>query len=386
MVRATRSRFLLLLYAGSAVLLITFAGVITMGAAVGPRICLACHAQAQTIESWGRSSHANVTCAACHIDRGLQSFSRLGPGHFLAMAPDSSSTGALELGQSLLPPVADEMCRQCHSPEKRRFTVTRGLKMNHEKHLENDIACITCHNLVAHPLQKPADPTDARIGERSDGLNMIQGCWRCHGLEPALRDDELLASLPASANPPTECKTCHDSDWELKPTTGSINHSIENEIPWGSGTLRHGKVAKKVDFKTCFGCHDRQDWCAKECHGGIAMPHNIQEYGGRFAAETEKPWREIHFIVAEQTSRAPCAMCHDSKWNKKRDSDYCMACHHKSFYERYPDIGKPWVEAAMRFVEEAGADECWSCHQPEFCTTCHSTGQKPPPGTTFTGK
>ena len=381
--QASKSRLLLFLYAGSAVLFIIFAGVLTTGAAVGPRTCLICHAQAEAIASWGRSSHANVACAACHVNRGFQDFSKLGVGHFLQTASDSSNTGALELGQGILPPVSGDMCRRCHSPELRRFTVRRGLNMNHEKHLENDLACVICHNLVAHPLKGPVDPAIPGDGERRDGLNMIQGCWRCHSPEPAFWDENLRASLPASASPPTECKTCHKSAWEMKPTTGSINHLDDNGVPWASGTLRHGKAARELGFVTCFGCHDRQEWCAEECHGGVAMPHNIPAYGGKFAAEGEGPWRETHFVVAQETYRAPCAMCHDSKWNEERDSDYCMACHHKSFYERYPEIGKPWVKAAMPFVDEHGASECWTCHQPEFCSTCHSTGKKPPPGTTF---
>jgi hypothetical protein len=68
-----------------------------------------------------------------------------------------------------------------------------------------------------------------------------------------------------------------------------------------------------------------------------------------------------------------------------------MTCHHQQFYDKYPDLERPWTKTWLQvampapngFVAKHGAGECWQCHQPEFCTTCHSTGKKPPPGTTF---
>ena len=63
-----------------------------------------------------------------------------------------------------------------------------------------------------------------------------------------------------------------------------------------------------------------------------------------------------------------------------------MQCHHQRFYDAFPgEIGVPWWENAMPYVKKHGSEECWDCHQPEFCVACHVTGTKAKPGTTFNG-
>lgn len=377
-----KARLSFWLYAGAVVIFIIYILSVGLSVSANPSICAACHSNSRVVKAWEKSSHSKITCAACHVRRGFEGVFSPNIWHFmLAALPGGTSADNAELNDNGWSTVTPDRCRRCHSPENRSFTVRRGLRMDHQKHVENNVSCITCHNRVAHPLA--ATQVDKNSRRREDRLSMTKGCWRCHGKSDLWREPRLLATLPATANPPTDCRTCHTELWTMRPTKGRLNHDDAGGIPWRVGTLRHGKVAKATNFALCFGCHDRQAWCGDKCHSGIAMPHNIPKYGGRFASTGEPEWRGVHFDVAAKKSREPCRLCHDSKWLTKRNPDFCMTCHHKDYYQRYPQLGQPWVKAAMPFVKDHGADGCWKCHQPEFCVTCHSTGKKPLPGTTF---
>lgn len=377
-----RNRRWLAPYIGSLVIVILLAVSASVTIAVNPGSCISCHSDSPVIKAsvktWRNSDHSKITCAACHIDKGARGLVDANFWHFLRVLKPGARTVSSVSEDSSWRRVSTNSCRRCHSPETRKFTFRRGLNMNHTPHLKNGIACSTCHNLVAHP--------DGGAGQRIESanrLNMVEGCWRCHGMKAEQQDSKLRATLPAGADPPTACTTCHNEKWDLKPSSGAINHQDENGIPWRVGTLRHGKTAREVGFNICFGCHDRQKWCGDQCHNGIAMPHDSTKDGRVFAKSGEPNWRGVHFKVADQKGKDKCALCHDPVWRQKRNPDFCMTCHHKSFYETNPDLGGPWVKVSMPYVKQNGAAKCFECHQPEFCVTCHITGSKPPPGKFF---
>ena len=378
---------LLLLYLGSALFVLSFGGIFAFNAATNPIICAVCHAESPAIESWSRSSHANITCAACHVNRGLQGIASPSIWHFLAiLKPGEKRLDPESLSQKSWRSVSGNICRRCHSPDNRRFTFRFGLKMDHGKHLENNIECMTCHNLAAHPLKKAQGFFPSKKETRVDRLNMTEGCWRCHGKNPDFRDPELLAELPSGANPPTACLTCHSKLWQLRPTKNSISHKVKNGVAWEVGTLRHGKVAKELDYQICFGCHERRQWCGDECHNGVSMPHNIPKYEGKIAAEGEPSWQSNHFKVVAKMGKTACDLCHNSKWLPERNADYCMTCHHKEFYERFPDIengraqpassvsSEPGQSTHPGYYREFGSKYCTRCHSLTFCPKCHIGG------------
>lgn len=377
-----RQRLWLAPYVGSLVILVLLAISASVTVSANPDSCISCHSDSKiikaSVKSWQHSDHAKITCAACHVDTGVAGLFDANFWHFLKVLKPGARRVDTVAADSSWTKVPATRCRRCHSPETRKFTFRRGLNMNHTPHLENGIACSTCHNLVAHPAGKGSPG----IGV-ANGMNMITGCWRCHGSDKKFQNAQLRATLPATAKPPTACTTCHNEKWDMKPGRGILNHQVVNGIPWRVGTLRHGKTAKEIGFNTCFGCHDRQKWCGEQCHNGIAMPHDSTKDGRVYAKAGEPNWRGIHFKVADQKGRDKCALCHDPVWRQERNPDFCMRCHHKSFYESNPTMGTPWLKVAMPFVKANGAAKCFECHQPEFCVTCHITGSKPPPGKFF---
>lgn len=184
------------------------------------------------------------------------------------------------------------------------------------------------------------------------------------------------------------CKKCH----EFHP----------HNMAWIRGG--HGKRALKQDF-FCVRCHTKTKWCTDQCHEGVTLPHNIPRWAKFWQDEPDAPkWWLIHYKEAArldpQGSKSPyrsgdgkyqvCRNCHDSPISPVKDfrnnPDFCMRCHHRQFYEEFPDeLGQPWIPYAMPFVKRHGSNRCWRCHQPNFCFTCHSTGSKAPPGTAWAG-
>ena len=378
-----RARFKLFLYISTLLIIMIFGLAVVVTEAADPAVCSFCHADSPSIESWTRSSHGSVACAVCHVRRGLEGVASPSIWHFaLYFNPNKNPADPKALSHQSWTAVDGNVCLRCHSPKIRRFTFQRGLRMNHTRHLENNLECPTCHNLIGHPLKEPQGFFVREDQDRIDHLNMVNGCWRCHGMNSFFLDEELLAELPADADPPTACTACHSTLWSIRPQSGRISHRIEDGVAWGSGTLRHGKIAGDIDYQLCFGCHDRQVWCGDKCHNEIAMPHNIPKYEGRFASAVEPDWRRVHYVKAAKGEEA-CDLCHNSRWLDEPNDDYCMTCHHQEFYDSNPSLGKPWIDVSMKYVEEKGSTECEKCHRLEFCVACHSTGRKAPPGTTF---
>ncbi len=302
----------------------------------------------------------------------------------------------------------DAICEKCHGDMRNDKTPW------HRMHLQQTFTKFTC-SLCHKNIVK---------AERSmDGKVLIDRtlCPQCHRQKfPAfdeahqqpdwvkehrkLRGDKkngegimIVADLE-KAYP--DCFICHGRK-ELAFCQNCHEFHPHNE-KWVRGG--HGRTAVKTDFE-CLRCHDKKRWCTTECHEGVTLPHNIPKWSKYWSDEPEAPlWRKIHYKEATRLSGTPlfttvqgdrlspetfkvCRRCHDSETSTfGKNPDFCMQCHHKRFYDAFPDqLGVPWWSDAMPFVKRNGADRCWQCHQPEFCVACHTTGTKAIPGTYFVG-
>jgi hypothetical protein len=57
-------------------------------------------------------------------------------------------------------------------------------------------------------------------------------------------------------------------------------------------------------------------------------------------------------------------MCHEVK-------DFCNDCHHQSF----PKLSD-WSREHKQVATAAGAEGCFGCHQPPYCSQCHISTSK----------
>lgn len=304
------------------VLGVLLAGWVLDIASSSPALCMSCHEMQLRGHEWQQSAHVSVKCVSCHtkprpwyatpvrlvdkagiIVRDVSSHMR--GGYDVSIDRSSAKTS----------PITDEVCLQCHDPNRKATSGFR-IKIDHVEHAKRNGSCVSCHVRTAHP-----------VATRGRALTFMGQCFTCHGTP-----DQPKASAT--------CSVCHPSDYKLIPPT-------HENAKWKT---KHGQTAVS-DFGLCDMCHDKP-FCT-DCHG-LEMPH-------------PQGWAEGatgHSLVAK-TNRAVCERCHGSSL------DMCTMCHHKG-YE--PSKG-PWVKQHFEQVRKQGAAYCMSrCHSPVFCIKCHASG------------
>ena len=400
-------RFRMALYLGALAILGLFFTATIIPLTSNPGFCgRTCHRLNPEFQTWQRSSHADVPCYACHSNPSilnlLQDKLIEGPKHIFHTLTNNQenpiNASSLYSQQS----VPTERCLRCHSVNNRNFTSTQGLNITskmHVKHLNSGLACTTCHNRVTHLGAENYEPLRSlKPGFKyKNYITMREGCWRCHSKDVKYRSVSTL-KVVAGKQPPTGCSLCHNQAWNLKPTVGLYNHNDVNGIPWRDGKRRHGVVAK-LDFNTCFGCHQKepgdqagivQPNCTTTCHKGVKMPHNIPKWSTYYVNDKVTPlWLRAHPYMAdlfgisetagfaESDPQFVCSMCH----NKDRAAaNFCQKCHHQSFDQSNSNPNAPWKTQHPSVVKAIGSSGCQKCHLLEFCAFCHTNGKKPARG------
>jgi len=267
---AKKQRFLL--YAGAAAIFVLFLIAMALPLASNPTFCgTACHSQNPEWQSWKLSSHAKVTCYACHMDvKSVSSLLSLklveapiGIIHTLTGNVKKPINAESEYSQEGVP---RERCERCHTNENRKFTFSKGIYMNHMAHKAAGINCTVCHNRVAHKGAEEFEPLksewkEGRGFEYENFTTMKQGCFRCHSSNPDERNPKTVELILNGKTPPQACTTCHTKDFKLP-----VGHRGDT---WRT---EHGTIAK-ANFKYCFSCHDTgkkfangdKAWCTL-CH------------------------------------------------------------------------------------------------------------------------
>jgi hypothetical protein len=74
-------------------------------------------------------------------------------------------------------------------------------------------------------------------------------------------------------------------------------------------------------------------------------------------------WQATHPETA-RAGQSECVMCHETK-------SACNDCHHQSF----PKLAD-WSGDHKQVATTLGAEGCFECHEPPFCSNCHVTTSK----------
>lgn len=288
-----------------------------------PALCTSCHEVRKRAAAWATSPHSGIACVTCHQ-----------PATAWYALPtrlaDRTALLARDVAKHLAggyrdpvdgriagtAPMADSICLQCHSPNRKATSGFRIL-IDHVAHAKRNGSCVSCHVRTAHP-----------VGTRGAALSLMSACFACHG-------------SPAQPKASADCALCHPKGYEPRPAS----HRAK---AW---TARHGKVAR-ADLKQCEMCHAKATCDA--CHG-VEMPHPMG-------------WAKTgHAAVARQDSRV-CERCHGGQPN------LCTMCHHQAFD---PKKGT-WLEQHSADAAASGVAFCLDCHTPLDCVRCH-VGQATPP-------
>ena len=309
-----RTRITLAVAAG-VVVLIVVAGFATSS----PSLCGSCHEMKPSYESWSQSAHTGVKCVTCHeTPREWYGAPLRAVERARLLTRDTWRHLSGRLGEPNDPsaigrtsPMPDEICLQCHTPDRRATSGFRIL-IDHPEHARRTGSCVACHVYTAHP--------DAELGKP---LSLMTKCYDCHG----------TAEHPEA---PDTCETCHPADFDRRPPS-------HLEDPW----MRDHGFSALADPALCSMCHEQES--CDSCHG-VEMPHP-EEWVGEHSTHGE---------VAER-DRKVCDRCHIE------EPDSCTVCHHESFDAA---LGT-WLDQHYLESRTAGVASCMECHEPRSCAQCH---------------
>lgn len=217
------------------------------------------------------------------------------------------------------PPGSFVGCTDCHQDLDKAFKEGKvdTLLYRHEKHFAKGVSdCSVCHPPNTHEPDKINKPTMSR-------------CFTCHG-------------VTKQAIAPGGCNVCHPPGLPAKPQS----HLADDWAPSG-----HSKEAKDNEFE-CLTCH-KPSFCTS-CHG-LPMPH-------------PKDWELASHMKAFFQDPQTCESCHP---RAPQTRDFCDTCHHPQGPKN-----EGWRSYHQYVVEKAGAFECFQCHSPDTCASCHVKGKE----------
>lgn len=358
--------------------------------------CASCHEMGPEAVTHQYTSHSQVKCVDCHIKPGVTNTLKSKIG-----AMKELYSHVTTVPNPIYPhkQVADVNCIECHS-RNRMVTATGDLVVNHDGHIEAEIACITCHAGVAHAkvVERGLNTHDtydywteenANVLISTDYTNPNMGtCIDCHdkvnqGLQP-WDDDAYVMSKPP----------------KLADSADGHGEDIEDKV-YTSNLILQGLGKQVVDVQLSMEC--------LTCHLEVGTPESHQKTG----------WNQAHGGQGLKELNT-CIDCHDeAKWirkvatspidellnpssqslddytpnidvvkNESRASIFCSTCH----TERPPAHvnSDEWLTShAVDAVTDEEKQQCVVCHDVEkplpeefdattdvYCEFCHRTGFK----------
>lgn len=353
-----------------------------------PRFCASCHMMKPEYFTQQASSHAKLSCVACHIPpttTGLKDGVTAIAKNIYRMATKTYLSPI-----KLANPVSDAACERCHQLNDRTVNKTLDVAIPHGIHKSSSIRCAQCHNGIAHGYIDDKKVTyetdypkwDASLAEsfmsNTKALRpTMDSCMRCHQLRKITLG----------------CKSCHPSG-KLP-----ISHKVANFV-----NVVHGQNAKR-DLKICDYCHgsssteavnifkpeetykqylgasepikmeehvteySRQNTFCRNCHSKLPQSHKTGEF------------IETHGAVAKKDQEL-CMTCHDNqgttgpggvrlspKSDKAVTETSCSQCHPSVHYNNlqwkkgYHPVALP---SPRRIIKS-----CYTCHSEEVCGGCH---------------
>jgi len=257
------------------------------------------------------TEEVEAECSACHA------------------AADTSTQAA----ENLLPDMEtcyqchdeDAECSMCHKDPDNAIAYPRIIDyidfFPHEKHLANNIECITCHTGV----EKSEDIF-------AKHLPSMQNCVSCH------KDIEAV----------DYCYACHSKQKDLEP--------IDHKTNW---VAVHG-LNSYTDEENCKMCHTETQ--CLDCHQGDNLDRQVHPLN----------FVNNHAIEAK-SNNDKCYTCHE-------EEAFCQDCHREQFVlpRNHSFVG--WSNKTTggkhKMAAQMDLDNCLSCHSDAegdpVCADCHT--------------
>lgn len=241
---------------GVTVVIVIGFGVIPAAFTFSSRSCALCHAT--LYHGWETTTHKNVPCSSCHIQRTFLTPLGLIQKMLIELKVRDSKEALGFVART-----DNKVCDSCH---KARRTISPGgdLLIPHTAHTKlRKLACVDCHTNLVHRGKSTKKTKPSMIT-----------CYKCHDGKKA----------------PNSCGVCH-TEKSLPP-----DHK-------GPEWLASHSQVHDSDPDYCIGCHGWvEDYCG-ECHKRKPRSHLVLG------------WRSQHQNLFVTDRRAGCSQCHGEKCN-----------------------------------------------------------------------
>jgi nitrate/TMAO reductase-like tetraheme cytochrome c subunit len=291
--------------------------------------CNSCHEMAPENVTHLSTTHSEIKCTKCHIEPGLPQTIK---GKVMALKEVYRHVTKTQPNPIYVThTVNDVVCLRCHS-ENRVVTPTADLIVAHEKHINKEIACVTCHSGVAH----------AKVVERGLNTDDLFDYW-------VMSNAEVLVTTNYTKPNMGTCIDCHQAynqglePWREKNYALTIPpNKLDESYEFPPSNLVIQEVKKQMgDVEVSMEC--------ATCHLEIQVPkHHRQE-----------DWAENHKDAA-LSELNQCITCHEeSKWLKRLQP------------ESMESLLNPTTPNLDEYVPNLEVLENVS-RSTIFCYTCHS--------------
>ncbi|NQV37792.1 MAG: cytochrome c3 family protein [Candidatus Marinimicrobia bacterium] len=201
-----------------------------------PTFCSNCHFMRPYIEAWKTSTHAEVTCTACHFPPGFKSKLK---GKFTAASMVVNYFTGVYKKSKPWAEISDESCLRsgCHAERLLKDDVIfkEGILFEHKPHLtelrrDKELRCTSCHSQVV----------------QGEHISVTEStCFLCH------------FKNPPNETPLNDCTWCHDAPVTTKDKTVDYDHTVVADLQIDCKKC-HGKMQigdGAVPRQRCSSCH-----------------------------------------------------------------------------------------------------------------------------------
>lgn len=214
------------------------------------------------IQTWHTSTHAQMTCLACHLEPGtekaLEFLARAMPVYYGAVLGQTGDPG-------LFTTPTKAACQKCHTAY-RQVSASGDLLIPHRAHVVVlKLNCADCHQRLVHS-PNPSGFNSPKMGyclsKCHDGRKATNRCTDCH-TEKATPDNHKSGNWLQVHGQKTEqinCGRCHG--WA--PKLCQACHTSRPRTHVGNWKKEH-KGRALIRGKGCLVCHGGKKFCLK-CH------------------------------------------------------------------------------------------------------------------------
>jgi nitrate/TMAO reductase-like tetraheme cytochrome c subunit len=338
------------------------------------KFCSSCHEMKPEYYTWKASSHSEVDCVNCHTGSSKEDYAKAKANGLVQVFKKATNTYTAPI--RMPDKIPNSACEKCHNMDARSVSPSGDLIIPHDKHSEKNIACIQCHNGIAH----------GKIASRNITYKTDYSKWDKMLGQQIMKDTkfqrptmEKCMDCHKARKVTIECTACH--------TTGMFpkSHKIA-DFKFST----HGSTAKN-ELEDCNSCHKYMS--RKKIAGfekiasytkflrnerSVVEPLVASEYAKQNTfckdCHSQKPpshsrgFVKSHGPIAEE-SKEKCLACHD--FQKDSTSNItkitCASCHPSSHYKNtYKERHPIQLDPNQKLVET-----CYTCHMKKTCASCH---------------